>query len=378
MSGDLLRTRLVDASAAPACQQLGRTQNRDLATGDLARKHVSRVVSSVGIVLTLALAAFAQTAQSVEVKPEVEAWVLRMEREHQFDANALRDMFAQFKPNETIIKAFNTPATSKPWHYFRNLYVTPSRIDGGVEFWNEYAELLEQARIKYGVPEEVVTSIIGIESHYGKRTGSFQVADALYTLGFEVPRRSQFFQGQFEHFLLLTRENGFDPLEIKGSFAGAMGIPQFIPSSYRDYAVDFDGDGRIDLWDSVADAIGSVANYLSRFGWNNDGQVVVRAKIASGEVDHLESLGVKPSLTMAQFRARGVEPDGNIGDDTDGGFFVLEDEAGPEYWISLNNFYVITRYNRSKNYAMAVHQLAQEISRKRQANFAALGASGVN
>jgi len=157
-----------------------------------------------------------------------------------------------------------------------------------------------------------------------------------------------------------------------------MGIPQFIPSSYREYAVDFDGDGRTDLWNSVADAVGSVANYLSRFGWNDGGQVVLRAKLSISDTDKLESLGVKPSLTMKQFRARGVEPDGDIADDTDGGFFVLEDKQGPQYWISLKNFYVITRYNRSKNYAMAVHQLSQQIAQERRAGIAKLETSGVN
>ncbi len=341
-------------------------------------RHAYRLLSIVGMALSVTFATFAQTAQSAELKPEVEAWVLRMEREHQFDATELRNMLSQFKPNKTIIKAINSPATSKPWHFFQNLYVTDSRVDGGVAFWNENAELLERARVKYGVPEEVVTSIIGIESFYGKRTGRFQVADALYTLGFEVPRRSKFFRSQFEHFLLLTRENGFEPLEIKGSFAGAMGIPQFIPSSYREYAVDFDGDGRTDLWNSVADAVGSVANYLSRFGWNDGEQVVLRTKLSISDTDKLESLGVKPSLTMKQFRARGVEPDGDIADDTDGGFFVLEDKQGPQYWISLKNFYVITRYNRSKNYAMAVHQLSQEIAQERRARIAKLETSGVN
>jgi membrane-bound lytic murein transglycosylase B len=338
----------------------------------MTRLQMMRFASVVGAVLAATVVAHAQTTQWVELKPEVEELVLRMEREHQFDANELREMFAQFKPNETIIKAFNTPATSKPWHYFRNLYVTSSRVDGGVAFWNKHAELLERARATYGVPEEVITSIIGIESFYGKRTGRFQVADALYTLGFEVPRRSQFFQGQFEQFMLLTRENGFEPLDVKGSFAGAMGIPQFIPSSYRDYAVDFDKDGRTDLFASVADAVGSVGNYLSRFGWNDGGQVVLRAKLSSSDTHKLESLGVKPSLTIKQFRARGVEPAGDIADDIDGGFFVLEDDDGPQFWISLNNFYVITRYNRSKNYAMAVHQLSQEIARKRNEQTAVL------
>jgi len=341
------------------------------------RSPMRQAVLISGLMLTGTLIVFAPEAYSTELKPDVEEWVLRMEREHQFDADELRDMLAQFKPNQRIIKAINTPATSKPWHFFDNLYVTTSRIDGGVKFWNKHAELLERARDKYGVPEEVMTAIIGIESSYGKRTGSFQVADALYTLGFEVPRRSTFFKGQFEHFMLLTRENDFDPLAIKGSFAGAMGIPQFIPSSYRDYAIDFDKDGRTDLWGSVPDAVGSVANYLSRFGWNDGEQVVLKAKLSSSDTDKLESLGVKPSLTIKQFRARGVETDSNPADDTKGGFFVLEGKKGPQYWISLNNFYVITRYNRSKNYAMAVHQLSQKIAQKRRAKIAKLGTSGV-
>jgi membrane-bound lytic murein transglycosylase B len=375
MKAALLRTWFLDETVERKYLEQNYLEQRYLEQKHLKHRLVNRIMSPVVIGLTLALAVFAQTAHSADVNPEVEEWVLRMEREHQFDAGELRDMLAQFKPNQTIIKAINTPATSKPWSFFQNLYVTESRVDGGVVFWNEYAELLERARIRYGVPEEVVTSIIGIESQYGKRTGRFQVADALYTLGFAVPRRSKFFRSQFEHFLLLTRENGFDPLEIKGSFAGAMGIPQFIPSSYRDYAVDFDGDGRTDLWNSVADAVGSVANYLSRFGWDDGGQVVVRAKMSTDAVDNLESLGVKPSLTMEQFRARGVEPEGNVADDMDGGFFVLEAKKGPQYWISLNNFYVITRYNRSKNYAMAVHQLSQKIARKRNEQIAAVANS---
>ncbi len=376
MNSALLETCLLDDALARR-----RTNRKDMTgkyaagedaiSGDKVRSHpirrrVDRLMSFCGIGLALAAAIFAQAALSADVKPEVEEWVQRMEREHGFDAAELRNMMAQFKPNETIIKAFNTPATSKPWHFFRNLYVTSSRVDGGVAFWEKHAELLERARAKYGVPEEVITSIIGIESFYGKRTGRFQVADALYTLGFEVPRRSKFFRGQLEHFLLLTRENDFAPLEIKGSFAGAMGIPQFIPSSYREYAVDFDGDGRVDLWNSVSDAVGSVGNYLSRFGWKADGQVVVPANVSTDSVENLESLGVKPSLTMSQFRSRGVEPEGTVADNTSGGFFVLEDEDGPQYWISLKNFYVITRYNRSKNYAMAVYQLAQQIAQQRQ------------
>jgi membrane-bound lytic murein transglycosylase B len=318
-----------------------------------------------GVLTASMMPAHAQNVQLDGLQPDVEAFVVQMARQHDFDALELRRLFAGLEANQTIINAFNAPATARPWSYFRKLYVTSSRIDGGVAFWNENAQWLERARLKYGVPEEIITSIIGVETIYGQYTGKFRTVDALYTLGFEVARRSQFFQGQFEHFLLLTRDNGIDPQSVTGSFAGAMGIPQFMPSSYRQYAVDFDEDGRIDLWNSVADAIGSVANYLSRFGWEEGEPIVLPARVATPETDALERLGVKPALTLAQLRSRGVEAEGEIGDQVDAGFFTLEADEGLQHWISLKNFYVITRYNRSNNYAMAVYQLSREILHQR-------------
>ncbi|UCH49684.1 MAG: lytic murein transglycosylase B [Betaproteobacteria bacterium] len=323
------------------------------------------VALSVLALVATTLPAQAQNVQVEGLKPEVNDFVMRMSREHGFDAVELGRLFGQLEANQTIIRAFNAPATARPWSYFRKLYVTSSRVEGGVEFWDEHSEVLERASNFYGVPEEIIVSIIGVETIYGQYTGKFRIVDALYTLGFEVPRRSQFFQGQFEHFLLLTRENGLDAGSVTGSFAGAMGIPQFMPSSYRQYAVDFDGDGRVDLLNSVADAVGSVANYLSRFGWEEGEQIVLPAKVSTNETEKLERLGTKPSLTVAQLRSRGVEADGNVADDVDAGFFSLEAEQGPLYFVSLKNFYVITRYNRSNNYAMAVYQLAQEIARQR-------------
>jgi len=322
-------------------------------------------VLSAGVLMAISQPALAQNAQVQGLTPEVNAFVARMAREHGFDAVELGRLFGDLKPNQTIINAFNAPATARPWSYFRELYVTPTRIEGGVAFWNENAELLEKVRLAYGVPEEIIVSIIGVETIYGRYTGSFRIVDALYTLGFEVPRRSRFFQGQFEHFLLLTRENHIDLKTATGSFAGAMGLPQFMPSSYRQYAVDFDGDGRIDLWNSVADAVGSVGNYLHRFGWQEGKQIVLPAKVTASNTETLERLGVKPALSLSQLRSRGVEADAVIQDDIDAGFFSLEAEQGPEYWLSLKNFYVITRYNRSNNYAMAVYQLAREIAKQR-------------
>ena len=230
---------------------------------------------------------------------------------------------------------------------------------------------MKRARDIYGVPEEIIVSIIGVESIYGKRTGSFRVIDALYTLGFEMPERATYFRGEMEQFLLLTRENRLDPLAVKGSFAGAIGMPQFMPTSYRRFAVDFDSDGQIDLWENVPDIIGSVANYLHYFGWVAGQPIVVPARISGTEYREIVEKGFKPHLTLEQMLPKGVEPTETIAPELVAGLFTLDIEQGEEYWLALNNFYVITRYNRSKNYAMAVYQLARAIVRERESVLAA-------
>ncbi|MBC8006620.1 MAG: lytic murein transglycosylase, partial [Prolixibacteraceae bacterium] len=206
----------------------------------------------------------------------------------------------------------------------------------------------------------------GVETIYGKRTGSFRVIDALYTLGFEMPERATYFRGELEQFLLLTREYGFDPLTVKGSFAGAIGMPQFMPTSYRRFAVDFDSDGKINLWDSLPDIIGSVANYLHHFGWVAGQPIVVPARISGTDYKEIVEKGFKPHLTLEKMLPMGVEPTETIAPDLVAGLFALDIELGQEYWLALNNFYVITRYNRSKNYAMSVYLLAQAIARERE------------
>jgi membrane-bound lytic murein transglycosylase B len=309
----------------------------------------------------------AQAPARVKLKPDVEAFIGQMVRQHRFDESTLRSVFAQLKSNESVVKAINAPATSKPWYAFKNLFVTPMRTAGGVAFWNDNAELLKRARDIYGVPEEIIVAIIGVETIYGKRTGSHRVIDALYTLGFEMPERATYFRNEMEQFLLLTRENGLDPLVVKGSFAGAIGMPQFMPTSYRRFAVDFDSDGKIDLWEDVSDIIGSVANYLHTFGWVAGGAVAVPARLSGTQYQDIIEKGFKPHLTLAQLAPKGVEPTEEVDPDQLAGLFTLEAEGGPEYWLALNNFYVITRYNRSKNYAMAVQQLAQAIARERDA-----------
>ena len=320
----------------------------------------------------------AQAPAKVKLKPDVEKFISQMVQQHQFNEAALRRIFAQLKGNDGVVKAINAPATSKPWHEFKNIFVTPTRTSGGVTFWNENAEQLKRARDIYGVPEEIIVSIIGIESIYGKRTGSFRVIDALYTLGFEMPERATYFRGEMEQFLLLTRENRLDPLAVKGSFAGALGMPQFMPTSYRRFAVDFDSDGKIDLWENLTDIIGSVAHYLQYFGWVAGQPIVVPARISGTEYKDIVEKGFKPHLTLEQMLPKGVEPTETVAPELVAGLFGLELEQGQEYWLALNNFYAITRYNRSKNYAMAVYLLAGAIARERDAQLAAQAMPAAN
>ena len=313
----------------------------------------------------------AQAPGKIKLKPEVEKFIAQMVQEHQLDGPALRQMFSQLKSNDGVVKAINAPATSKPWFEFKNIFVTPTRTSGGVDFWNANAEQLKRAREIYGVPEEIIVAIIGVETIYGKRTGSFRVIDALYTLAFEMPERANYFRGELEQFLLLTRENGLDPTTVKGSFAGAIGMPQFMPTSFRRFAVDFDSDGKINLWENVPDVIGSVANYLHFFGWVAGQPVVVPARISGTDYKDIVEKGFKPHLTLAQMLPKGVEPTDPLPADLVAGLFALDLEQGPDYWLAFNNFYVITRYNRSKNYAMAVYQLAAAIARERDSKTSA-------
>ena len=333
---------------------------------------LSRVLLAAWLLLIgSSFSTLAQAPVKIKLKSEVEKFISQMVRLHKFDESALRQMLSQVKSNENVVKAINAPATSKPWYEFRNIFVTPTRTSGGVEFWNANSDQLKRARDTYGVPEEIIVAIIGVETIYGKRTGSFKVIEALYTLAFDMPERATYFRAELEQFLLLARENGMDPSMVKGSFAGAIGMPQFMPTSYRRFAVDFDSDGKIDLWESVPDIIGSVANYLQYFGWAAGQPIVVPARISGTEYKDIVEKGFKPHLTLAQMLPKGVEPTETVPSDLAAGLFALDIEQGQEYWLALNNFYVITRYNRSKNYAMAVYQLANAIARERESQTSA-------
>jgi membrane-bound lytic murein transglycosylase B len=292
--------------------------------------------------------------------PEVEAFIEEMVQKHQFEAAALRKLFVQVKPRPAIVKAMSAPSTARPWHEFRSRYLEPQRINNGVAFWREHAATLEKASREFGVPEEIIVATIGVETFYGRQTGNFRVLDALATLAFRYPPRAELFRSELEHYLLLARETGIDATGTVGSYAGAMGLPQFLPSSYRRYAIDFDGDGKKDIINSMADAIGSVANYYKVFGWRPGGAVVVPAEV-SGNVDAVLEAGIKPEQKVAELRKLGVTPSAPVDEGTEAALITAVAVTGPRYWLGLNNFYVITRYNRSINYALTVNELAGEL-----------------
>ena len=295
---------------------------------------------------------------------KLEGFINTMVTDHGFDRDYMNKTLDSIKTDYRVLKAIKRPSTAKPWHEFKEIFLSNNRTDKGVSFWKKNYYWLQQAKNKYGVPPEIVVSIIGVETIYGKRVGIFPVLDSLYTLGFKASRRNKFFRGELKHFFLMCRENNFDVADVKGSFAGAVGMPQFMPSSYRAYAVDFDKNGQIDLWNSLPDVIGSVANYLNVHGWERDKPIVFRSSFKRKEAFQLTKLGVKPHMKVSDLKKQGVYFTDHVKDSEEAAVLWLQGKKKREYWVSFKNFYAITRYNRSLNYAMVVHQLAQRIKHR--------------
>ncbi|HEX7046736.1 MAG TPA: lytic murein transglycosylase B [Gammaproteobacteria bacterium] len=312
--------------------------------------------------LLLSSAVFA-AEDDYRAHPDFDAFVSNMAK-HGFTEAELNRLFSGVTKQQAIIDAITRPAESKDWHEYRPIFITEKRIEGGVEFWNAHADLLARAEREFGVDAEIIVAIIGIETFYGRITGSWRVIEALATLGFDYPPRGEFFLGELEEFLLLTREEAIDPRNVEGSYAGAMGAGQFISSSYRAYAVDFDKDGKRDLWNSWADVIGSVANYLSRHGWDHGEVIVVPAAVPEGATPPLQEQGME-IVNAGALRKHGVVFSEGISNDTEVRFVALQLEDDMAYRVGLNNFRVITRYNRSPLYAMAAVELARAIKAER-------------
>lgn len=297
--------------------------------------------------------------------PQGKKFIADMVSKHSMDEAQLRSIFAATSRNDRVLELIQRPAEKRlEWKGYRPIFLTDERINAGVEFWVENQKTLEKAQLRYGVPAAMIVAIIGVETFFGRITGGFNAVSALSTLAFEYPRRAKFFRSELEQFLLLVKENELDYRSLEGSYAGAFGMPQFISSSYRRYAVDFDDDGDTDLWNSTEDAIGSVANYFYRHGWEN-GQAVAELASYKSSGKSLITDSPKPKHSYKTMKTAGIYPKrkGN-GKYT---LLKLQAEGGAEYWIGHHNFYVITRYNHSNLYAMAVYQLSQEIqSRKRK------------
>ena len=314
------------------------------------------------LLVSLSLLASSAFGAGYAAHPAFPAFEAKMVQEHGFKTQELRRLLGDAERKDSILEAIARPAEKRlTWGEYRKIFITQARIDGGVAFWRENKDVLAQAAKRFGVDPEVVVAIIGVETRYGDNMGSYRVIDALATLAFDYPPRSAFFVGELEQFLVMAREQGFDALQLKGSYAGAMGMGQFIPSSFRAYAVDFDGDGRADIWNNRADAIGSVANYFNRHGWTTGAHVVDRASAVGSVATDRMNPGLEPNTVVSELPALGLSPRGSLPAEERVLPLMLETDAGTEYWLGRHNFYVITRYNRSPLYAMAVHQLSQEI-----------------
>ncbi len=303
------------------------------------------------------------TAGDYQGREDVITFVQRIAAQTSYTEQELVDLFARVEKQEHLFAKLDRPAEKElQWYQYKGIFLKNRRIDLGVKFWRKHQELLAEVSEKTGVPEEIIVAIIGVETFYGIYRGKDPVFDSLVTLAFDYPRRAKFFTVELEQFLLLAKEQGFDARALRGSYAGAMGMPQFISSSYRNYAVDFDQDGQINLFDSVPDIAASVANYFVKHGWQRNG-LVARPLEVTGDssADSLEP-SIKPNYTWAELKQNGLVSQFTIGEETPVALVRLEQKNHPEYWVGFQNFYVITRYNHSELYAMAVYQLAKLIS----------------
>lgn len=295
----------------------------------------------------------------------------QMVRKHGFDRDTVTRILYKAQTRRPILEAIARPAEKRlNWSEYRAIFLTPSRIQGGVAFWRQHADTLARAEREYGVPPHIIVAILGVETRYGAHTGGYRVLDALHTLGFHYPRRGEFFREQLNHFLRFSREEDIDPVTPTGSYAGAMGMPQFMPDSFRVYAVDFDGDGHRDIWHNPQDVIGSVANYFVKKGnWKRGQPVTHRAGGASSKHQELVDAGAKPRLRPAQLIDAGIDV-GPVPEGARVSLIDFETHEGTEYWVGMDNFYAIMRYNPRTKYAMAVYQLAEAIRERYEATVA--------
>jgi membrane-bound lytic murein transglycosylase B len=316
-----------------------------------------------------------QGSAYASLKPEVSRFIDEVVKEHALDKMQVTQLLEQAEFKQEIIDKMTGRAEKKAWFQYRPIFLNEKRINQGVKFWRDNEALLSKVEQHYGVAAEIIVAILGVETYYGTGTGKTRVLDALYTLAFSYPKRAAFFTKELKQFLLLASAAGFDPAKVKGSYAGAMGASQFISSSYRHYAVDFDRDGKTDLWNSPSDIIASVASYFAEHNWEPGAPVAIRAsQVDPKRHQHLflgKQVPVKkviqtkdrPQLPVSDLTQAGIKLETAVSGETRTYLMPFEKEGGGyDYWAGFDNFYVITRYNRSPLYAMAVYQLSREIA----------------
>lgn len=319
----------------------------------------------IGIVL-LTGAAPAAMALEPGSHPELVRLIDEMVEQHGFSREQLFELFRNVEIRDDILEIMDRPGEAKPWHLYKNNFINPERISGGKRFLKQHRQALRRAQQKYGVPIEIITAIIGVETNYGRLRGRHRVIDALTTLTLKYPRRKRFFRKELKNYLLLTREQGIDPQSLKGSYTGAIGMPQFMPSSYRAYAVDMDGDGSANLANSPNDAIGSVANYFHIHGWRPNKPILSQARFEGNMYPWVADLGYRPMFTTAELVNYGIhiaKPHDRPGKVA---LLSFEEKDHTRYQVVYHNFYVITRYNNNSKYALAVTELSKRIRRPRK------------
>ena len=318
------------------------------------------------ILLVSLLAARPATVLAASIDAQAAAaFSEQMQQRYGFNAASLKSTLGSATRLDSVLAAMVKPAEKKPWHAYRPIFMTPERIEAGVAFWDQHEAALTRAESEYGVPASIIVAIIGVETFYGRNAGNYRVLDALATLAFHFPPRAPFFRSELENFLLLTRDEQIEPGAPKGSYAGAMGLPQFMPSSFRNFAVDFDKDGKRNIWTDPDDAIGSVGNYLARHGWQRAQPIVAQAATRPANANQA-SEGVELVKPVGEYRAAGVQPLDDIDATLPAVLLAFEDVDSMEYWFGFRNFHAITRYNRSPKYALAVAQLAEAVAQRRR------------
>lgn len=312
---------------------------------------------------------YSNNALTQEKDPAVfDKFIDNMVSKHQFDRNELTQLFDKVAIKSSILKAMDRPAEGLPWYKYRKIFMTDVRINSGVKYWQDNQLALESVAQQYGVPEPIIVAIIGIETLYGKRTGNHRVIDALSTLGFAYPKRSKFFLAELEQFLLLCRTEQMHPLQPTGSYAGAMGIPQFMPSSYRAYSADQDGDGKRDIWANNGDVFASIAHYFIVHNWQVGADIVYPVNYQNNSYKQVLSKGLKPDTIIKSLTNFSLSLPEHLAPETKVKLFEYKTEKNTQLWLGLDNFYTITRYNHSKLYAMAVFQLSVAIANKYASN----------